>query len=233
MDVLRKELKYILHKGTDQKIIQRVSVLMASDSNNGIKGYKVRSLYFDTIYDKDYHEKIEGNDNRCKIRLRIYNSSDSAINLELKEKLGSLQRKRSIRVTRQEAEKLIGGDYSCLAIRNEELAQILYHKLTQQLYMPKTIVEYNRKAYTLAVGDLRVTFDSKLTTSQRFLEFFNENLTLYPVTQPQITIMEVKYSTILPSYIIKALSISDTLQTSASKYCAARSILLSGESISS
>jgi len=30
------------------------------DPNNGIHGYTVRSLYFDTIYDKDFFEKRDG-----------------------------------------------------------------------------------------------------------------------------------------------------------------------------
>ena len=39
------------------KLDKILSSVLMEDPNNGQKGYKVRSLYFDTINEKNYEEK--------------------------------------------------------------------------------------------------------------------------------------------------------------------------------
>ncbi len=74
----------------------------------------VRSLYFDTIDDTDYTEKEDGYEYRKKIRLRIYSPSANNAKLEMKEKLGDNQRKRSLNISKEHALELISGRYECL-----------------------------------------------------------------------------------------------------------------------
>ncbi len=73
---------------------------MLEDAHNGIHGYRIRSLYFDTIDDTDYYEKAAGVELRRKLRLRCYDPAADFAMLEMKQKQGASQLKRSLRVTR-------------------------------------------------------------------------------------------------------------------------------------
>ena len=60
--------------------------VMIPDAHNGSQGYRIRSLYFDTIHEKDYEDKIDGLEIRRKIRLRIYDPAADFAMLEMKQK---------------------------------------------------------------------------------------------------------------------------------------------------
>ncbi|MBO5209923.1 MAG: polyphosphate polymerase domain-containing protein [Lachnospiraceae bacterium] len=166
IDVCRRELKYLVSLRDIASLKKRLSVVMEKDSHNGADGYLVRSLYFDSLYDTDFEEKVDGYDNRKKIRLRVYDFDSQTAKLELKEKEGSSQRKRSLLLNREEAEHLIKGEYEFLLSREEEIAHWLYTYMTMKCYRPKCIVEYDRFAYCEVVNDIRVTFDANLRATE-------------------------------------------------------------------
>lgn len=47
------------------------------DKHNGAGGYRIRSLYFDTLDDNDYRDKLDGMELRRKIRLRNYDPAET------------------------------------------------------------------------------------------------------------------------------------------------------------
>ena len=51
-------------------------------------GYPIRSLYFDTPEDRDFHEKEDGIELRRKLRLRCYAPDAAFALLEMKQKQG-------------------------------------------------------------------------------------------------------------------------------------------------
>ena len=108
-EVLRQEKKYLLNIIEGEKIRGRLEQAMMKDAHNGSRGYRIRSLYFDTLDDSDFYDKIEGIELRRKLRLRIYSPESDFAMLEMKQKEGSYQRKRSLRVSREDAQKLIKG----------------------------------------------------------------------------------------------------------------------------
>lgn len=75
----------------------------------------IRSLYFDTPDDQDFRDKTDGLELRRKIRLRAYSPGDDFAMLEMKQKQGPYQRKRSLRLSREDAQSLCRGDYRPLA----------------------------------------------------------------------------------------------------------------------
>ena len=100
-----------------------------------------RSLYFDTLDDQDFADKVDGLELRRKIRLRIYSPSASFAMLEMKQKEGAYQRKRSLRLNREDAERLCRGDYRPLQAYDDPFAasaMVLYCRC----YRPKAMVEY-------------------------------------------------------------------------------------------
>lgn len=233
LDVLRQEKKYLLHIIRTKQLESLLTMTLNSDSHNrkgefGNKGYMVRSLYFDTIDNTDYIEKIDGIGERRKIRIRIYDTNAQYTKLELKEKQGDFQRKRSLLITKRETEELIEGKYECLLNREEEFAHEIYGKMKEKVYLPKCIVEYERKAWFVPENDIRITLDSSIRATESNFDLFSGKLLLYPVSDITTTTLEVKFNHFMLSYVRDLLSLHEETQVSASKYCMARSVGMRG-----
>ncbi len=229
LDVSRRELKYPVSLVEMHQLKNKLTYIMKKDSHNGENGYLVRSLYFDTLNDSDFEEKVDGYDSRQKIRLRVYDLDFQTAKLELKEKTGFAQRKRSLLLDRQEAEWMINGEYDFLLNRKEPLAHSLYTFIVTKGYRPKCIVEYDRLAYWENVNDIRITFDMNLRATEANLNgLFDKNLILYPICSKSDVTMEVKYNGFLYSYIKDIISISNRMQISNSKYIRARMVSKKG-----
>ena len=224
LDVTRTEKKYEIGLRETADIKRRLGIFMDGDPHNGDRGYLVRSLYFDTPHDMDFEQKVEGYDERQKIRLRVYGAGDETAKLEVKEKSDALQRKRSLSLDREEAMRMIEGNYGFLLHREEALAHWLYSFLRVNCYRPKCVVEYDRYAYIAECNDTRITFDQNLRASEAGFDIFDENLVLYPVAPPGAVTMEVKYTGFLLSHLKNELNFCEKTQTSNSKYCTARMI---------
>jgi hypothetical protein len=225
LDVFRKEKKYIISQTTSSNLYQLFSQVLHEDVNNSLgQGYMVRSLYFDTLDDTDYEEKEDGYEYRKKIRLRIYSPSENSAKLEMKEKTGDNQRKRSLTVSKEHALELIAGRYECLLYYENPFAQEIYFIMAQQLYIPKCIVQYKRRAFIVPENDIRITLDARIEATEGNFELFSSNLNLYPVSNLDDVTLEVKYNRFLLSYVRDLLSACNKLSTSNSKYCLARSI---------
>lgn len=228
LDVTRKEIKYNIGLMEAASMRRRLGIYMKADPHNGEKGYLVRSLYFDTPYDTDYEEKVDGYDERQKIRLRVYSADDRTAKLEVKEKTDALQRKRSLTLDRGEAMQMIRGEYRFLLEREEALAHWLYTFLNVRCYRPKCVVEYDRYACVLEHNDTRITFDRNLRASEAGFDIFDRELALYPVGVPGAVTMEVKYTGFLLSHLKYELNHCDKTRCSNSKYCRARMITKRG-----
>lgn len=226
LDVLRTEQKYLLSPLERAHVEFILRGVLHPDAYSLQKGYKVRSLYFDTPDDSDFHDKVEGLEMRRKIRLRIYDPTAAHAKLELKEKQGDLQRKRSLTLPREEAMRLCAGDYTVLTQRNNAFAWELYTRMQQFCYRPKCIVEYDRVAFVVSENDTRVTLDSNLRANESRLDLFAPNLALYPVGIPGEVTMEVKFNGFLLSYVKDIVSLTARTRCSRSKYCTARNVIL-------
>ena len=110
-EVLRQEKKYAINIADGVILRGRLGTVMLQDAHNGAQGYTIRSLYFDTPDDQDFHDKVDGLELRRKIRLRTYSPQSDFAMLEMKQKEGPYQRKRSLRLTREDAQRLCRGDY--------------------------------------------------------------------------------------------------------------------------
>lgn len=223
ISVVRTEKKYSITWSQNNVLKDRLSLTMKADENGGSEGYQVRSLYFDSIYDNDYLDKINGVECRKKIRLRIYSPEQEKVKLELKQKRGAAQRKKSLLISRKLAEEMIGGSYAGLAEQDSELAMEFYNLLEMGVYRPRCIVEYHRTAFAESTNDIRITLDSELRTSYACEEFFSSDLPLLPVRNGPI--LEVKYNGFLLSSTKQILDLADAPELAISKYTMCRQIL--------
>lgn len=222
--VLRREEKYLLTLEEALRCAARFEKVLTPDDFSRHGPYRIRSLYFDTVDDRDFHDKLTEQDSRRKIRLRIYSPEDAHAKLELKQKENACQKKRSLLVPRRDALALIDGRYSVLLNYGDPLAGELFVLLTEGCYRPRTIVEYRRRAFTARENNTRLTFDSGVRALEGDFRLFSRTLPLYPILPGDRAILEVKYSGFLLGYIMDLLRCVDRRSVSASKYCLGRSL---------
>lgn len=220
--VLREEKKFLISLAEYTQLKGKLEGVMLEDEHNGANGYIIRSLYFDTPFDDDYFEKAAGIENRRKIRLRTYDPKLDFAMLEMKQKQGAKQMKRSLKISKEDAKKLIQCDYSPLLNYDEEFAVEIYGFMQSKLYRPKTIVEYNRKAFIAKENKIRVTFDNKIVSTESSFDLFDEHLNMNPVLDPYDVVLEVKFNGFLLSYIKDMINQTDKSELSVSKYVLAR-----------
>lgn len=219
--VLREEKKFLIN--IEEYILKThyLDQLLWQDPNNGRDGYLIRSLYFDTAYDSDYFEKLAGLETRRKLRLRVYDPESDHAFFEMKQKQGARQLKRTLRVTKEDALRMIAGDYSPLLDYPEDFAKECYGLMQSRCYRPKTIVQYYRKAYIAKENRIRVTFDHQITATESCFDLFSTKLNMNPVLDPFAVVLEVKYNGFLLGYIQQMLATIDKSELSVSKYCLA------------
>lgn len=221
-NISREEKKYLLNTYDYITLCHKLDKILHPDPHGGRDGYMVRSLYFDTVYDSDFFNKVEGLEKRRKIRLRIYDTESETALLEMKQKQDIYQLKRSLSISREDAVKISQADYSPLLKEGSPFALELYAIMQTEVYRPKAIVEYNRKAYIAKENNIRITFDSLLRSTESSYDIFSSDLNLNPVLGSATTIMEIKYNGFLLSYMKDLLSLADRETLSVSKYILAR-----------
>lgn len=223
LSVFRTEKKYELNGLQKSILVNKLSSIMKLDENGDQNGYLVRSLYFDSIYDDDYFDKVNGLENRKKIRLRIYSPDQKMVKLEIKQKNGAAQLKKSIWISKALAEEMINGNYVGLLELESELAIEIYQILERGVYRPKCIIEYNRIAFMEETNDIRITFDSDISVSMACQDFFKHDLSLMPIMNKPV--LEVKYNGFLLSNLKQIVNIANASEMSISKYALCRQML--------
>lgn len=220
--VYREEKKFLINIDEFLRKSHQLEQVIAQDEHNGTHGYLIRSLYFDTMYDSDYFEKLAGIETRRKVRLRCYDPDSDYAMLEMKQKQGSSQLKRSLRVSREDAMRMIAGDYTPLLTYPEDFAAEMYAFMMMKCYRPKTIVQYNRKAFIAKENKIRVTFDNQIVSTESSFDLFDPDLNMYPVLDKSKVVLEVKFNGFLLEYIKQMLHSVDKSELSVSKYALAR-----------
>ena len=216
---LRHEDKHQVNLREALVLSRRLGKFFPRDPHAGADGfYRVVSLYYDDPYDTALRQKLNGVNRREKFRLRYYGENPSFLKLEKKYKIQGLCGKRSCRLSREEGELLLQGDFAFLLDKGEPLAREFYAKLRRGL-VPKTVVRYDRQAFLYAPGNVRVTLDGDIRagTPERF--WVPERL--LPALEG-LTVVEVKYDAFLPEIVKLAVQIPDRRGTACSKYALCR-----------
>ncbi len=220
--VLREEKKFLIGIHDFLNTSDKLDRVLIQDEHNGTHGYIIRSLYYDTPFDDDYFEKQAGVELRRKIRLRTYDPKLNFAMLEMKQKEGNMQLKRSLKVSKEDGIRLMQGDYSPLLKYSEPFAAEMYAYMNWKCYKPNTIVEYQRKAFIAKENKIRITFDNQIVATESDLNLFSENLNMNPVLDPYNVVLEVKFNGFLLSYIRNLINTIDKSELSVSKYVLAR-----------
>lgn len=222
LSVKRVEKKYVLGKLQAEKLYLKLKAALPPDPYAGFDPYFVRSLYFDSYQNDDFCDKVSGIQNRKKIRLRIYDEQTDPIKLELKQKYGVTQKKTSFTVSKKTVEDLMKARYECLLNYDDPMLTQIYYLMRKEVYRPKCIVEYERRAFAIPTNDIRITFDTNIKTTEGCLDLFAPRMHYIPADIEDLVVLEVKYNGFLLSYVKDLLAFSDLYIGSYSKYISAR-----------
>lgn len=233
---LRHENKYLINEMDKVILKMRAEGILMRDSHTDEEGkYIIRSLYFDDCHDTKLNENIIGSDVRSKFRIRYYNDDTGRIALEKKSKIHGMCLKESVMISIKECEMMINGmldvlckeavkklpesDEKTLDVNNKDVRKYnLFNEMHMQSLIPKTIVTYERIPYIYSAGNVRVTFDDKISSSCDFEKFLTGDYTKRPVLDVGESIMEVKWDELLPLYIKETMHIDEYSPTAFSKY---------------
>ena len=216
---LRHEEKHQVNLREALVLSRRLEKLFPRDPHAGPEGfYQVVSLYYDDPYDTALRQKLDGVNRREKFRLRYYGEEPAFFKLEKKYKVKGLCGKGSCRLSREEGERLLRGDFAFLLEKEESLAREFYAKLRRGL-APKTVVRYTREAFLYAPGNVRVTLDGDIRAGapERFLI----PQKLLPALGG-LAVVEVKYDAFLPEIVKLAVQVPNRQGTACSKYALCR-----------
>lgn len=222
MIVNRRELKYPIGEMDYYKVNELFKKVLTPDKNNKEYGYRIRSLYFDSINNDDYYSKIDGEEIRKKIRLRIYDTNTNIVKLEIKRKLNISQIKETTTISKEDAIKLINKDYSVLLKYDNQTAHCAYNIMAIGQYQPVVLIDYNRRAYIHNENNIRVTLDSDIRSNEFDFNMFSEDVIMTPIVDYYNALLEVKFDGELFCWISQALTDLDTTNKSLSKYCSGR-----------
>ena len=223
---LRHEHKYLIEYDTYLRLKNTLSNVMHLDENSiEDKGYHIRSVYFDDIYETALNEKLSGISERKKFRVRIYNYSDNRIKLEIKKKYQDFTNKIGTDITKQEYFRLYDTYISDYAFSDDIVKRSYYLETRNNLLKPKVIVDYYREAFTLPFNEIRITFDLQLEAAKPVRDIFTDEVVTYGFEEKYNRILEVKYNNFLPTYIKTILEQYNLTRLSVSKYLLCRDII--------
>lgn len=213
----RHELKYQCSEAQLEIIRNRIKNFLQYDSHAKDGQYCIRSMYFDNYENRCYYENESGTDPREKYRIRIYNSSDSRISLECKRKENGKTHKTSCLLTKSQFQSIMAGRLADYEINSALLRKFSYLMMTE-LYKPAVIVEYDRTPYVYHDGNVRITLDRNIRSSNEYAKFFQSNLATREIMPKGQHLLEVKFDEFIPDFILDILQIEDLQRSTFSKY---------------
>lgn len=180
--------------------------------------YTVRTLYFDGPELPCLRESREGVVPRSKYRLRLYNGDTGLIRAEIKRKTRSGSEKLSAVIGAETAEMLMSGRAVPGETENAVLREFALMLRTRAL-RPTVLCEYEREALVGEPGRVRVTFDSDLRATGDTGRFLCPDIgPAVPVFELGRGLMEVKYTSLLPVWILRGVVGPGQEKTAFSKY---------------
>ena len=223
-EVYRQEKKFLISMSQYYSMSNRISHILKPDSYSSGDGYTIRSLYFDDIDDTDFEDKQNGIEVRRKIRLRNYGPDTPFALLEMKQRQGWVQKKRSLKISKEEARIMASGNYSSLLKHNDPFADECFALMNMRCYRPKAVLSYTRKVFVAKENRIRVTFDHHIKGTESNFDIFAADLPENMFLGYDVAVLEVKFNTFLLNHIREVLSECDRSEKAISKYCFSRTL---------
>ena len=186
------------------------------------EGYQITSVYFDDFWDSCLQEAMDGVENRCKYRIRIYDDDFNNIKLEIKYKRRSRICKLSQKISIEQMKTLLGGECIEREVEQDDCISRMNLAIKMKELKPAVIVEYDRTAFVYETGNVRITLDRNLRYSTNIEDFISGKKEQYRIVPEENRVIEVKYDDMLPGVIARIIENGNMNQTSFSKYSLCR-----------
>ena len=221
----RHEFKYLINRYDYLKCRNLCERYMNYDKFAGADGtYFINSLYFDSVGCKDFFDNDLGAYDRKKMRIRNYGYDLDWAHFEMKRKLDIWEYKDKVKISKHHNYRIAAGDFSCL-LNKDDTAVRFFSILSEGLYRPSCIIEYDRVAFVLPFEDVRITFDLDVRYSTSDFDIFRKKVTT-PLFPEKSVVFEIKYNEFLPGWARGMLGIAGKQTEAVSKYCFAREKIL-------
>lgn len=215
----RHEYKYMIDARQEALLLSKVQGALQRDPHVRADGtYLIRSVYLDDIYDTCLLENNSGSDPRSKFRIRYYNFDTSRISLEKKSKVRGMCLKESCNLTVEECEVFLRGDIPVITDDMPEKKKKLLTEVRLRGLIPKVIVSYERIPFIYSGGNVRITFDRKITSSNEFDRFLSGDYSVRPILPCGESILEVKWDEVLARHLKDVLRLEGLHWIAFSKY---------------
>jgi hypothetical protein len=228
---MRYELKYLVPEALLPELRQAIQPFVRADMYAGqghdIPEYTVRSIYFDNHRKDAIHTKIEGLNDRKKLRIRTYNKreQDGIVFLEIKRKLADRISKDRARIWHRHLEKMMESkEFEPYMVANDHIeidsASRFFFNLIKFQMNPVNLIVYEWEPYHgIFNPDLRITFDKNIRSKihPQINELYEENDFVFPWKSHFI--MEIKYTQAPMTSWLKQIILNFELKNAAlSKY---------------
>lgn len=224
--VYRNELKYLINI-QEYYYLRNIfnGVLNTDEYSKGNNDYWIRSLYLDTLYDKEFNDKIIGVKDRKKLRLRIYDTNTKKVKFEIKNRFDQYMLKETVSISREDAQVICRGESINFEKYNNSILHKVNYIIHTDYYKPSAIIDYEREAYTYPINSIRITFDKNIRATTSSFDLFSKDISTVNLFNQPLVVLEVKYNNILPKFIRDILSSCKGDRLSISKYCIAKELL--------
>lgn len=214
----RHEFKYQCSGAQLEIIKHRLDTVLKLDKHAFNGEYCIRSMYFDSLSLRCYKENENGTDPREKYRIRIYNANSERISLECKRKERGKTYKTSCLITKEQFDDIINRRFSIDIKEQHPVLRKFYYLLRTEHFTPSVIVEYDRVPYVYPLGNVRITLDRNIRSSDCFDQFFSASLPCRPIMPAGQHLLEVKYNEFIPDFIKELIQTDNLSQSTFSKY---------------
>lgn len=230
LDFLRFEFKYIVSEQLRDRIEGDLCHFMTLDPfvvGQKDCSYIVRSLYYDDVAFSSYYQKVDGDLQREKFRLRTYtnNPEDAcATYLEVKGRYNSLVFKHRVGFAASAGSKIFA---DCASTTNEILdsannspvSEQFRYELVRKKLRPIMLIDYIRRPYFSKDNpEFRLTFDSQLHCRATDRLFPCSSLN-YREFLPGYCVMEIKFKDRVPLWFHQIIKKYGLERKSISKVC--------------
>lgn len=176
--------------------------------------YLVRSLYFDTYDFRAFQEKINGDCDRTKLRVRTYSLAPQAIpgvRVEMKSRRGIAVEKHSVFVPPDVLDHFMqAGNWQ----GSDDPVLIDFERFVRLKHLaPQVLVEYQREGYhAIAQDNLRITFDHQVQSAAA-RSLFPDRLSFHQHNRGMV-ILEIKCNKSQP-YWLRQIAFEQGLRIAA------------------
>lgn len=223
----RLEIKYLVDRTRRTGLARELRAFLRPDVHGDRDGtYMVRSLYFDSPDYMAYHEKLAGEAQRHKVRVRVYGEPSQAtvVRLEVKSRYLNYIQKTTVEIPRDGYKEVE------LAFRRRTLPPAWFMntdtlskeflRLQRQRNMePKVLLQYRRQAFERYESHrIRANFDDELVASKS-LDLLGPLQGARRVLRSGHAIFELKVDGAMPYWMHMLIAKYDLQDQALSKYC--------------